>query len=217
MSETPYTVELADGDTRLAWRKRVALVVWLVAAVNGLSYAGRCARPLIHIDAETVAGLPVRRLENVTPDVIDAEAMAQECARRFFRLNPATVAEDQAWFLNHTVPELGAAKVLEGFDGDEPRLRPQVGAATVRQLLNHTAGAGYQFLNADLRRWYELTDTPTPLSCRREFLDAPLVADAGTRWEYGINADWAGLVLEEITGMSLGAYLGEHLFEPLEK
>lgn len=109
MSETPYTVELASGDTELAWRKRVALVVWILAVVNGLSYVGKRERPLVPIDAETVAGLPVRRLENVTPDVIDAEAMAQECARRFFRLHPATVAEDQAWFLNHTVPELGAA------------------------------------------------------------------------------------------------------------
>lgn len=107
--DTKYTEELSQGDTQLAWRKRLALAVWVLVAVNGISYAGRCGRPLIHIDAETVAGLPVRRLENVTPDVIDAEAMAQECARRFFRLSPATVAEDQAWFLNHTVPELAAA------------------------------------------------------------------------------------------------------------
>ena len=64
MSEKPYLLELADGDTELAWRKRVALVVWLLAVVNGLSWVAKRERPLIHIDAETVAGLPVRRIEN---------------------------------------------------------------------------------------------------------------------------------------------------------
>lgn len=120
MSSAAYMTELAEGDTQLAWRKRLAIVVWALVAVNALAYAGKLGRPLIHIDAETVAGLPVRRLVNVTPDVIDAEAMAQECARRFFRLNPTTVADDQAWFLNHTVPELAerlrdpARQIVEG-------------------------------------------------------------------------------------------------------
>ena len=113
------------------------------------------------------------------------------------------------------VPAFGELQVLEGFDGDEPRLRPPTGAATVRQLLDHTAGLGYQFLNPDLLRWIETTGNAGPLSCSREALEAPLMSDPGTRWEYGTSVDWAGRVLEEVTGTTLDAYLGENLFEPL--
>jgi CubicO group peptidase (beta-lactamase class C family) len=113
------------------------------------------------------------------------------------------------------LPAFAELEVLEGFDGDEPRLRPATTAAKVRQLLDHTAGLGYQFLNADLLRWINTTGNGGPLSCDPEFLKAPLVNDPGTTWEYGTNVDWAGRVLEEVAGTTLDAYLAEHLFEPL--
>lgn len=113
------------------------------------------------------------------------------------------------------VPAFAELPVLEGFDGDEPRLRPAKSAATVRQLLDHTAGLGYQFLNPDLLRWIEVTGTPGPLSCDPALLQAPLMSDPGTRWEYGTNVEWAGRVLEEVTGTTLDAYLDENLFGPL--
>jgi methyl acetate hydrolase len=34
--------------------------------------------------------------------------------------------------------------------------------------------------------------------------------------EYGVNVDWLGLVLDQITGQTLGAYLAEHVYGPLE-
>ncbi|HYF24413.1 MAG TPA: serine hydrolase domain-containing protein [Baekduia sp.] len=113
------------------------------------------------------------------------------------------------------LPEFGELQVLEGFDGDTPRLRPPATQATVRQLLNHTAGCSYWFTNADLLRWHDITQTPDVFSFSKAYLKAPLVADPGTRWEYGTNTDWAGLVVEAVSGQTLGAYLREHLFEPL--
>jgi methyl acetate hydrolase len=113
------------------------------------------------------------------------------------------------------VPAFGELQVLEGFDGDEPRLRPPARPATLRQLLTHTAGCGYTFYDADLQRWHETTGCPDVLSFDPDFLRAPLVADPGTRWEYGTNVDWAGVLLEAVTGSTLAAYLHEHLFEPL--
>jgi CubicO group peptidase (beta-lactamase class C family) len=113
------------------------------------------------------------------------------------------------------VPEFGELQVLDGFDGDEPRLRPAATGATVRNLLTHTAGLGYSFINANLKRWYELTGGPEPLSCSRGLLGTPLMSDPGTRWEYGTNVDWAGAVLEAVAGATLDVYLSEHLFEPL--
>jgi CubicO group peptidase (beta-lactamase class C family) len=113
------------------------------------------------------------------------------------------------------VPEFGELQVLEGYDGDEPRLRPPASRATVRQLLTHTSGVGYLFLDADVARWHELTGVAEPLECSPDFLRAPLVADPGTRWDYGAGFDWAGRVVEEITGTTLDSYLVENVFAPL--
>jgi CubicO group peptidase (beta-lactamase class C family) len=44
----------------------------------------------------------------------------------------------------------------------------------------------------------------------------PLVNQPGSRWEYGINIDWAGIALERQTGMSLNDYMQQNIFQPLE-
>ena len=41
------------------------------------------------------------------------------------------------------LPEFGDLQVLEGFDGDRPRMRPPATQATIGQLFNHTSGHGY--------------------------------------------------------------------------
>jgi CubicO group peptidase (beta-lactamase class C family) len=41
------------------------------------------------------------------------------------------------------------------------------------------------------------------------------MTDPGTRWEYGINIDWAGKAVEAASGKRLDAYLRDHLFAPL--
>ena len=56
-------------------------------------------------------------------------------------------------------PEFADLKVLDGWDGDEPRLRDPKTFATVRQLATHTSGLGYWFWNADLVRWEAKTGT----------------------------------------------------------
>ncbi len=113
------------------------------------------------------------------------------------------------------VPEFGELKVLDGFDGDEPVLRPPKTQATVRQLMNHTSGCGYHFLNAKLLKYCTDNEFPTPLEGIKRSLSAPLVHDPGTAWEYGVSTDWLGLVVETVTGQSLGDYLAEHVYGPL--
>jgi CubicO group peptidase (beta-lactamase class C family) len=95
--------------------------------------------------------------------------------------------------------------VLDGFDGDEPRLRAPASKATIRQLMTHSAGCGYWFCNEDLLRYCDATEMPPPSSGLRVSLKAPLVNDPGTAWAYGTNTDWLGLVVERISGQSLSA------------
>ncbi len=112
-------------------------------------------------------------------------------------------------------PEFGELQVLDGFDGDTPRLRPPTSKATVKQLMTHTAGASYWFWNADIVRWESVTGTPNVLSGSNVVFTAPLVADPGTRFEYGINTDWLGKVIETVSGTTLDVAVKEGVTGPL--
>src|SRR3954451_9591263 len=112
-------------------------------------------------------------------------------------------------------PEFAELQVLEGFDGDTPRLRRPNGKATVRQLMSHTSGLGYWFWNTDIDRYEQVTGVPNILPGSNEAFKAPLVGDPGTIYEYGINCDWLGLVVEAVGGQSLADYFDEHITGPL--
>ncbi len=114
------------------------------------------------------------------------------------------------------VPDLAAPLVLEGFDAaGKPRLRPARGPITLRQLLTHTAGFGYDVWNADLLRYHRDTGLPAPRTGKLAGLAAPLTFDPGTRWQYGINIDWAGRMVEAVSGDDLESYFQTHIFAPL--
>ncbi len=114
------------------------------------------------------------------------------------------------------LPELAAPKVLEGFDAaGQPRLRPAKGAITLRQLLTHTAGFGYETWNADIKRYQEVTGIPGLSSGKLASMNMPLTFDPGTAWEYSISIDWVGRAVEAGSGMDLETYFKRHIFAPL--
>ena len=43
---------------------------------------------------------------------------------------------------------------------------------------------------------------------------APLGFSPGQRWEYGIGIDWAGVIVETLSGKSLDVYFQDHIFAP---
>lgn len=129
------------------------------------------------------------------------------------------LVEDGRLELDQTVasvlPAFGDLQVLEGFDGDEPRLRAPETQATIRQLMSHSAGLGYRFLHADLLRYQEFAGVPDLLLGQKAGLSLPLVHDPGTAWEYGTNTDWLGQVVERVTGQDLETVFSERIFAPL--
>jgi len=112
-------------------------------------------------------------------------------------------------------PEFAELQVLEGFDGDTPRLRAPSARATVRQLATHTSGLGYWFLSGDIDRYEQVTGVPNILAGSAEVFRSPLLFDPGARFEYGISLDWLGRVVEAVSGQTLDAYLEEHVTAPL--
>jgi CubicO group peptidase (beta-lactamase class C family) len=108
------------------------------------------------------------------------------------------------------VPELAAVQVLEGDTLRAPRT-----PVTVRHLLTHTSGFGYEFLNQTLHDYVASGKVPSVMAGGDGFLKAPLMSDPGTRWEYGISSDWLGRLVEKVSGQSLDAYLRQRVFEPL--
>ncbi|MYR08894.1 serine hydrolase [Gordonia sp. SID5947] len=113
-------------------------------------------------------------------------------------------------------PRLRDIQVLDGFaDDGSLRLRPPASDVTMRQLLTHTAGFGYDFFNQDYRRLTRDHGVPAVISATIESISTPLLFDPGTRWEYGSSMDWAGRVIEGVTGHRLGDVMSEHLFSPL--
>jgi len=112
--------------------------------------------------------------------------------------------------------ELENVQVLDGFDADgQPRLRPPVRPVTLRHLLTHTAGYAYEFFNADILKFQQVTGVPGSSSCRNALFQHPLVFDPGERWHYGINIEVVGKIVEGASGQRLGDYMRQHLFEPL--
>lgn len=115
------------------------------------------------------------------------------------------------------LPELARPQVLIGFtaEGGEPMLVPARKPITLRHLLTHTAGFGYDFFNADIGAYMAARGVPGIITCQRAALATPLVAEPGERWEYGIGIDFAGLAVERVTGQRLDAVLQERVLGPL--
>ena len=118
--------------------------------------------------------------------------------------------------IREVLPELESPQVLEGFDeAGEPILRPAKRPITLRHLLTHTAGFGYDTWSPDLVRYQEKFGIPRVTSCQNVALTTPLLFDPGDRWDYGINIDWAGKAVERLSGQDLESYFRENLFGPL--
>jgi len=107
-------------------------------------------------------------------------------------------------------------QVLTGWDSNgKPITRKPKRPITLRHLLTHTAGFSYELWNTDIQKYQKVMELPGIGACKNDSLKMPLMFDPGDRWEYGINIDFAGKMVETVTGKKLGEYFQENLFGPL--
>jgi CubicO group peptidase (beta-lactamase class C family) len=105
-------------------------------------------------------------------------------------------------------------------EGERVGLQPARRAATVHDLLRHTAGLTYEFLgNSAVQQQYEAADIDDRGRSNAEFCKVlaalPLANEPGSCWEYSRATDVLGALLEVVAGRSLGQLLRERIFEPL--
>jgi methyl acetate hydrolase len=180
-------------------------VAAVVAGESGILYEGAFGRRAIG-RPEPMAPDSVFRMASMTKAITATAAMQL--------VESGRIGLDQP--IGDLLPFTRTVQVLEGFDdAGEPRLRPPVRPVTVRHLLTHTSGYGYDIFNADLGRYIEKTGLPSIVTCRHDSLKQPLLFDPGTRWEYGIGIDLAGRIVETVSGQDLEAYFRQHILGPL--
>ena len=177
-TETPRRTAPLDDLLRAAVeQRRVPGVVAMVATADGIAYEGAFG-----FDKDAIFAIA-----SMTKPVTSVAVM------QLVEAGKVKLDEPAATYL----PELTSVQVLEGGALRAPKTAP-----TVRQLLTHTAGFGYEFLNKEIFDYAAQGKIPH-MGGGDGFMKAPLVSDPGTRWEYGINTDWLGRVVETVTGEAL--------------
>ena len=183
----------ADIDTLLRTaveQKRIPLVVAMVADGRGAVYE----------HATGAAKDAIFAIASMTKPITSVAAMQLVEAGKLKLDAPASTY----------VPELRDVRVLDG-----GTLRPPKTPITLRQLLSHTSGFSYEIFNKEIFDLVAKKEVASFAAGGDGFLKAPLVADPGTRWEYGISTDWVGRIVERVSGQTLDQYFRDKIFTPL--
>jgi CubicO group peptidase (beta-lactamase class C family) len=121
------------------------------------------------------------------------------------------------------IPSWRDLRVFVGGNYPVWKTAPVERAMTIRDLLSHTSGLTYGFMertNVDAAyRRLGVADRARPGYTLRNMVDTlaelPLEFSPGTRWNYSVSTDVVGHLIELISGQRLDAYLREHVLQPL--
>jgi methyl acetate hydrolase len=180
-------------------------VVAIASDDHGIIYEGAFGRRVVD-KPEPMTLDTVFRIASMTKAITGAGAMQLVEKGRMGLEQP----------MGDVLPVIKDVQVLEGFDRDgKPRLRDPKSPLTLRHLLTHTSGYGYDVFNPDLARYVQIAGLPSILTRKNDASRVPLLFDPGTGWEYGIGIDLVGKVIEEVAGQDLESYFRRHILDPL--
>jgi CubicO group peptidase (beta-lactamase class C family) len=138
------------------------------------------------------------------------------------------LVQDEIFELDEPVtkylPDLEKQPILTGFDGvGEPIFKERTQPITLRNLLTHTAGTGYILMDERLQKWAQAVGKPLPIPLRHSPVSGgrsvdtrfsyPLLFEPGEGWVYGSGLDWAGRLIEKMTGAFFDDFLHERVLK----
>ena len=116
--------------------------------------------------------------------------------------------------MKEVLPELGEVQVVSR-KGGELVFAPLARDITLHHLLTHTSGYAYDFHAEMIAELVAQEKIAGVASDNDAFLAAPLIFQPGENWEYGINIDWAGKIVEKVSGVDLNEYVKANILRPL--
>ncbi|KAI1462536.1 beta-lactamase family protein [Annulohypoxylon moriforme] len=118
---------------------------------------------------------------------------------------------DDAAQVEELCPEFKNLKVLK----DDGTFEEKKNGITLRMLLNHTSGFTYSFFDETIRDWSHPAGIDEFGCDIRDIQKFPLRFQPGEGWAYGVGIDWAGIVLQRKTGVTLNDYIQNNICQPL--
>ncbi|MEO7960586.1 MAG: serine hydrolase domain-containing protein, partial [Ginsengibacter sp.] len=128
--------------------------------------------------------------------------------------------------ISHFIPEFQNPTVLDKFNDADTTYTtvPAKREITFRDLLTHTSGLDYTDIGSSkVMAIYTKNQIPSGLGYFDENLlermkalgKLPLSFQPGEKWQYGLNSDLIGALIEVISGKDLETFLSENIFKPL--
>ncbi|MBX7540192.1 serine hydrolase domain-containing protein [Qipengyuania sphaerica] len=222
-------------DTDVSWRNVGTMIdkyvgerklANMVAALGwGQAEPTYMARGNLALGGETRAGADsLYRIYSMTKPITGMAAM--------MLIDDGKLGLDQP--IAELLPAFSKMMVQKTYDGSVTDLVPAERPITVRHLLTHTAGLGYNIvqkgpISAQYTKYGilpgQVSRMPIPgisdaQSVRgldkfaNTLARMPLVLQPGTRWSYSVGLDLMGRVIEVASGKKFDTFLREAIFEP---
>ncbi len=124
------------------------------------------------------------------------------------------------------IPEFKNPVILDKFNDADTTYTtvPTKREITFRDLLTHTSGLDYADIGSSkVQAIYAKNHIPSGLGYFNESLPErmkalgklPLTFQPGEKWQYGLNSDLLGCLIDVISGMNLEDFLRRNIFQPL--
>ncbi len=124
--------------------------------------------------------------------------------------------------ISRRLPEFAGQRVFSGGGYGAVATEPAVRDITFRDLLTHTSGLTYGFMQATpvdaiyREQKIELPGAEEPLAdVVARLARVPLIAQPGAEWNYSISIDVLGHLIAVISGQPFDAFLRERIIGPL--
>ena len=132
------------------------------------------------------------------------------------------------------IPEFKDTEILETFNEKDSTYisKPSTKKITIRQLLTHTSGIGYDFIdgNPSIKAIFHkkkqsfmkngvmcfCDEDVTIGEAIRNLADVPLHHEPGEKFTYSMGLDVLGYMIEIVSGKKLDVFYREEIFDPLD-